>query len=68
MTNEYIPTPFKDEIFLRKDDDLTDKVWDEDALRLWENEENNGMPWLGRQNHTPQFRTEQRAHIEKSDG
>ena len=43
-----MPIQFRGETFLRKEGDVTDKVWDEDALRQWEFEENGGRPWSGR--------------------
>ncbi|OCH88883.1 P-loop containing nucleoside triphosphate hydrolase protein [Obba rivulosa] len=48
VTNEYLPAQFKDEVFLRPEGDKTDKLWDEDALRKWELEENGGKLWEGR--------------------
>ena len=48
MTNDYLPIQFKDEVFLRKEGDLSDKAWDEDALLRWESEENDGKEWSGR--------------------
>ncbi|KZP34589.1 P-loop containing nucleoside triphosphate hydrolase protein [Athelia psychrophila] len=46
--NEYMPPRFKSNVFLRKEGDLTGKTWDEDALSLWEQEENGGVEWVGR--------------------
>ncbi|EMD37455.1 hypothetical protein CERSUDRAFT_114100 [Gelatoporia subvermispora B] len=48
VTNEYLPPQLKDEVFLRSEGDKTDKLWDEDALSTWEQEENGGQPWEGR--------------------
>ncbi|KAI9067380.1 P-loop containing nucleoside triphosphate hydrolase protein [Trametes sanguinea] len=48
VTNDYLPIQFRGEEFLRKEGDKRDKVWDEDALRHWEFEENGGRPWSGR--------------------
>ncbi|CCM00399.1 uncharacterized protein FIBRA_02429 [Fibroporia radiculosa] len=48
VTNEYLPIQFRDAAFLKPAGDISDKVWDEDALRLWELEENEGRPWKGR--------------------
>ncbi|KAI0358665.1 hypothetical protein OH77DRAFT_1587669 [Trametes cingulata] len=48
VTNDYLPIQFRGEEFLRKEGDMCDKVWDEDALRQWEFEENGGRPWSGR--------------------
>ena len=49
VTNDYLPLRFKDEVFLRPEGDLTGKLWDEEALRRWEQEENGGKPWEGRE-------------------
>ncbi|KAI5116661.1 hypothetical protein M0805_000810 [Coniferiporia weirii] len=46
--NEYLPTEFKDDVFLLKEGDLSDKVWDEEALEVWEMEQNDGAKWGGR--------------------
>ncbi|CDO69198.1 hypothetical protein BN946_scf185042.g100 [Trametes cinnabarina] len=48
VTNDYLPIQFRGDEFLRKEGDKRDKVWDEDALRQWEFEENGGRPWSGR--------------------
>ncbi|OSD07077.1 P-loop containing nucleoside triphosphate hydrolase protein [Trametes coccinea BRFM310] len=48
VTNDYLPIQFRGEEFLRKEGDKRDKIWDEDALRQWEFEENGGRPWSGR--------------------
>lgn len=50
--NQYLPTQLKDEIFLYKEGDITDKIWDEEALKDWEKEDNEGRRWDGR---TPKF-------------
>ncbi|KAH9935450.1 uncharacterized protein B0H18DRAFT_1207047 [Fomitopsis serialis] len=50
VTNDYLPPQFKDQVFLKPAGDLSGKTWDEDALCRWELEENNGVPWEGRQN------------------
>ena len=44
--NEYLPSTTQDEIILRKEGDLSDKLWDEDALRRWEEVENGGREWM----------------------
>ncbi|KAI0665963.1 hypothetical protein C8Q78DRAFT_1198775 [Trametes maxima] len=48
VTNDYLPIQFRDDEFLRKEGDMRDKVWDEDALRQWEFQVNGGRPWSGR--------------------
>ena len=48
VTNEYLPIQCRGEEYLRKEGDTSDKVWDEDALRQWEHEENGGRSWAGR--------------------
>ncbi|TFY81202.1 hypothetical protein EWM64_g2809 [Hericium alpestre] len=48
VTNEYLPTELKEERFLRREGDMHDKAWDEDALKEWEKEENEGREWEGR--------------------
>ena len=42
MHNQYLPTELKDEVFLYKESDISDKLWDEEALKVWEREENDG--------------------------
>lgn len=37
---------------LREEDDAAGKKWDEDALRQWEETENGGQAWAGRQSST----------------
>jgi putative ATPase len=49
VTNEYLPSCVQGEIILRKDGDLSDKVWDEEGLRRWEELENGERAWTGRQ-------------------
>jgi putative ATPase len=49
VTNEYLPTRVQGEIILRKEGDLSDKLWDEEGLRRWEEAENGGREWTGRQ-------------------
>ena len=46
--NEYLPESLKGQVFLRKAGDISDKVWDEEALQAWEKEKNEGEPWSGR--------------------
>ncbi|KZT28929.1 P-loop containing nucleoside triphosphate hydrolase protein [Neolentinus lepideus HHB14362 ss-1] len=48
VTNDYLPAQFRDEVFLRKEGDLSGKEWDEEALRRWEREVNGGREWEGR--------------------
>jgi putative ATPase len=36
------------EVILRKEGDLSDKLWDEEALRRWEEVENKGRDWKGK--------------------
>ncbi|GLB37159.1 putative mgsA AAA+ ATPase C terminal [Lyophyllum shimeji] len=47
--NTYLPIQFQGEKFLREEGDMSDKLWDEHALSLWEREENAGKEWNGRQ-------------------
>jgi putative ATPase len=49
VTNEYLPSRVQGEIILRKEGDLSDKLWDEEALRRWEELENGERAWMGRQ-------------------
>jgi putative ATPase len=49
VTNEYLPSRMQGEIILRKEGDLSDKLWDEVALRRWEEVENGEREWTGRQ-------------------
>lgn len=48
VTNEYLPSRVQGEIILRKEGDLSDKLWDEEALRRWEESENGERAWTGR--------------------
>ncbi|PCH43682.1 nucleoside triphosphate hydrolase protein [Wolfiporia cocos MD-104 SS10] len=48
VTNDYLPAELKGQTFLKPSGDTSDKIWDEDALRRWELEENSGIPWSGR--------------------
>jgi hypothetical protein len=48
--NEYLPDSLRGEVFLRKEGDLSEKVWDEAGLQLWEREQNDGRLWEGRDN------------------
>lgn len=48
VTNDYVPDEIKDTVFLKPAGDLSDKLWDDDALRRWELKKNHGMPWEGR--------------------
>lgn len=46
--NEYLPIPLQCEKFLKDEADVSDKIWDEDALLHWEKECNEGHRWSGR--------------------
>lgn len=48
MTNEYLPRQLHGEVILRREGDFGDKLWDEEALRRWEEVENGGQEWVGR--------------------
>jgi hypothetical protein len=48
VTNEYLPRQLHGEVILRREGDLGDKLWDEEALRRWEEVENGGREWVGR--------------------
>ena len=48
VTNDYVPDEIKDVVFLKPEGDISDKVWDDDALRRWELKKNHAMPWEGR--------------------
>ncbi|KAF7376055.1 hypothetical protein MSAN_00020300 [Mycena sanguinolenta] len=50
VLNAYIPPQLQDAKFLKKAGDVSDKMWDEDALTTWEHNVNGGMPWEGRTN------------------
>ncbi|KAF7361963.1 ATPase WRNIP1 C26H5.02c [Mycena venus] len=46
--NTYLPLQFQNSEFLKKVGDTSGKMWDEDALVIWENNVNGGEPWKGR--------------------
>ncbi|KAG6868919.1 hypothetical protein C0993_007693 [Termitomyces sp. T159_Od127] len=46
--NTYLPIQFEGEVFLRREGDMRDKIWDEAALRVWEHEANGDKDWVGR--------------------
>jgi len=46
--NDYLPIQFKGRTFMKEADDVSGKLWDEEALVRWENEENGGKSWEGR--------------------
>jgi putative ATPase len=48
VTNEYLPRRLHGEVILRREGDMGDKLWDEEALRRWEEVENGGQEWVGR--------------------
>ena len=48
VTNDYVPGEIRDMVFLKPEGDVSDKIWDEDALGRWELKKNHGMPWEGR--------------------
>ncbi|KAH9039739.1 P-loop containing nucleoside triphosphate hydrolase protein [Lactarius hengduanensis] len=48
VPNEYLPRQLHGEVILRREGDLGDKLWDEEALRIWEEVENGGQEWVGR--------------------
>ncbi|KAF8267672.1 DNA polymerase III, clamp loader complex, gamma/delta/delta subunit [Lactarius quietus] len=48
VKNEYLPRRLHGEVILRREGDLGDKLWNEDALRRWEDVENGGQEWVGR--------------------
>lgn len=48
MHNDYLPVQFRGDIFLKEAGDRSGKLWDEDALVRWENEDNGGRDWEGR--------------------
>ena len=52
VTNEYLPPSLQNEVFLRPEGDTTDKIWDEEMLKRWEERKNGGQPWPGRENFT----------------
>jgi len=43
VTNDYVPDEIKDMVFLKSEGDISDKIWDEDALGRWELKKNHGM-------------------------
>lgn len=46
--NDYLPPAYLGKKFLKEPDDMSNKVWDEDALVRWETECNGRRPWSGR--------------------
>jgi len=48
VTNDYVPEEIKDTVFLKPEGHISDKLWDEAALRRWELKKNDGTPWEGR--------------------
>jgi putative ATPase len=48
VTNDYVPDEIKDMVFLKSEGDISDKLWDDDALGRWELKKNHGIPWEGR--------------------
>ncbi|KAF5385761.1 hypothetical protein D9615_002459 [Tricholomella constricta] len=46
--NTYLPIQFQGEKFLKEAGDIADKIWDDEALSLWEHEDNGGKDWEGR--------------------
>ena len=48
MHQEYLPSHLSGEEFLQKPGDISGKTWDEDMLKRWEQEHNDGLPWEGR--------------------
>lgn len=46
--NDYLPIAFRGDKFLKEAGDLSDKVWNEQELLHWEQEENGGQLWEGR--------------------
>ena len=50
VQQEYLPPHLLDEQFLKKEGDVSDKVWDETLLSRWERECNEGCSWSGRLN------------------
>ncbi|KAH8118160.1 P-loop containing nucleoside triphosphate hydrolase protein [Phellopilus nigrolimitatus] len=46
--NQFLPDTLKDETFLLKEGDISDKTWSEEALKVWEREQNGGKEWAGR--------------------
>ncbi|KAJ7132868.1 hypothetical protein C8R43DRAFT_1023740 [Mycena crocata] len=46
--NTYLPSQLEGVSFLKTAGDISDKVWDEEALTAWENQDNGGERWEGR--------------------
>ncbi|KAG1732196.1 DNA polymerase III, clamp loader complex, gamma/delta/delta subunit [Suillus paluster] len=46
--NDYLPIAFRGDKFLKEASDMSDKVWNEQELLRWEQEENGGRLWEGR--------------------
>ncbi|KAG9083261.1 hypothetical protein FS749_006175 [Ceratobasidium sp. UAMH 11750] len=46
--NEYLPIERQGQVFLRKEGDKSEKVWDERLLMRWEMRANAGRDWEGR--------------------
>ena len=46
--NTYLPAQLQNAKFLKKAGDTSGKLWDEEALIGWENNDNGGEPWEGR--------------------
>jgi hypothetical protein len=67
VVNEYAPSRFKGETFLRPAGDLRDKLWDEEALRRWEAEVNNGKPWEGRKDVDVEKLGVEKVQVAQSD-
>ncbi|KAF8554702.1 P-loop containing nucleoside triphosphate hydrolase protein [Imleria badia] len=57
--NDYLPSAFRREMFLKEPGDMSNKAWDEDALVRWETECNGGRPWSGRPPVLPRRRRSQ---------
>lgn len=53
VQNDYLPPTVREEMFMREPDDMSNKVWDENALVKWETECNDGRPWSGRPAASP---------------
>ena len=50
MYQEYLPPELDGDAFLKGEGDVSEKAWDEELLRRWERECNDGQPWEGREN------------------
>jgi putative ATPase len=50
VINTYLPPELAGEKgkFLKEENDLSEKAWDEELLVRWEREVNGGTPWKGR--------------------